>query len=31
MEKHLKTVAIVLLTMAIANRVAPVKNVVNPS
>ncbi len=31
MNKHLTTAAIVLLTMAIANRIAPVKNVVNPS
>lgn len=31
MNKHLVTVAIVLATMAVANRVAPVKTIVNPS
>jgi len=30
MNKHLITVGIVLATMAVANRVQPVKNVVNP-
>ncbi len=30
MNKHLITVGIVLATMAVANRIAPVKNVVNP-
>ena len=30
MNKHMITVAIVLATMAVANRIAPVKNVVNP-
>lgn len=30
MNKHMITVAIVLATMAVANRIQPVKNVVNP-
>lgn len=30
MNKHLITVGIVLATMAVANRIQPVRNVVNP-